>query len=104
MNSGNGEPITPRTSPFESIRRQAEDGGEYWSARDLAKILGYNRWENFQNVIPKAKAACANSGHAVLLLFALYALLESASLYAKKPLRQLVSSHPKPVSQNPCRR
>lgn len=65
MNSGNDEPITPRISPFESIRRQAEDGSEYWNARDLAKILGYNRWENFQNVIPKAKTACSNSGHAV---------------------------------------
>jgi len=41
MNSGNGEPIAPRISPFESIRRQAEDGSEYWNAHDLAKILGY---------------------------------------------------------------
>ena len=65
MNSGNDEPITSRTSPFESIRRQAEDGSEYWSARDLAKILGYNRWETFQKVISKAKVACTNSGHAV---------------------------------------
>ena len=44
MNSGNGEPITSRTSPFESIRRQAEDGSEYWSARELGKILGYTEY------------------------------------------------------------
>lgn len=29
-----------RLSPFESIRRETEEGTEYWSARDLAKILG----------------------------------------------------------------
>ena len=29
-----------RLSPFESIKREAEEGTEYWSARDLAKILG----------------------------------------------------------------
>src|SRR5439155_10948649 len=54
---------TPHPSPFDTIRREREDGSEYWSARDLSKILGYNRWENFQNVIPKAKVACATSGH-----------------------------------------
>jgi hypothetical protein len=33
--------------PFETIRKTSEDGGEYWSARDLAKVLGCDRWENF---------------------------------------------------------
>ncbi len=50
MNSGNGEPITSRTSPFESIRRQAEDGSEYWSARELGKILGYTEYGKFQRL------------------------------------------------------
>jgi DNA-damage-inducible protein D len=30
---------------------------EFWRARELSKILGYNRWENFENVIAKAKIA-----------------------------------------------
>ena len=34
---------------------------EYWYARDLQKILGYNSWDKFQNVIQKAKTACQNS-------------------------------------------
>jgi len=34
---------------------------EYWYARDLQKILGYDRWENFLKVIEKAKQACKNS-------------------------------------------
>jgi DNA-damage-inducible protein D len=51
----------PHTSPFETIRKMAEDGSEYWSARDLAKILGYALWQKFRHVIEKAEAACANS-------------------------------------------
>ena len=63
MSSDNEESTLPHISPFEAIRRESDEGIEYWSARDLAKILGYNRWENFQNVIQKAEIACANSGH-----------------------------------------
>ncbi len=50
------------STPFEAVRHEDADGGEYWSARELSKILGYNRWENFQNVIQKAQIACGNSG------------------------------------------
>jgi DNA-damage-inducible protein D len=49
-------------SPFERIRRLSEDGGEYWSARDLAKVLGYDDYRNFLNVVEKARVACENSG------------------------------------------
>lgn len=33
---------------------------ECWSARELQKLLGYSLWQNFTNVINKAKAACEN--------------------------------------------
>ena len=33
--------VPSRISPFEQIRQLAEDGSEYWSARDLAEVLGY---------------------------------------------------------------
>lgn len=52
-------------SPFESIRKESEDGLEYWSARDLARILGYARWDKFKNAIQKAETACENSGQVV---------------------------------------
>lgn len=52
-------------SPFEAIRRIAEDGSSYWSARDLAKILGYTEYNKFSNTIEKAKEACRNSGQPV---------------------------------------
>lgn len=35
---------------------------EFWFARDLQNLLGYSNWENFLNVIKKAKIACQNSG------------------------------------------
>lgn len=37
------------------------DGLEFWFARDLQNLLGYSKWENFLNIIEKAKVACANS-------------------------------------------
>jgi DNA-damage-inducible protein D len=40
-------------------------GIECWSARELQVILGYHKWENFLNVIEKAKKACENAGAAV---------------------------------------
>lgn len=38
------------------------DGVECWSARELQKLLGYNKWENFEKVIQKAKDSCKNAG------------------------------------------
>jgi len=35
---------------------------EYWRARDLMQLLGYNRWENFNNAIQRAMESCATSG------------------------------------------
>jgi DNA-damage-inducible protein D len=49
---------------FESIRRIGSDGGfEYWRARDLQRALGYERWENFEEAINRAMAACEESGY-----------------------------------------
>lgn len=53
------------TKIFEGHAQQTETGVEYWLARDLQHLLGYNKWENFQAVIAKAKTSCEVSGHAV---------------------------------------
>jgi len=37
-------------------------GIECWSARELQQILGYTKWDNFLNVVEKAKKACENAG------------------------------------------
>ncbi len=34
------------------------DGVEFWYARELQSLLGYDKWSNFENVINKAKMAC----------------------------------------------
>lgn len=53
-------------SIFESIRKIDENGVEYWSSRDLARVLGYADYRNFLAVINKAKEACVNSSNVVL--------------------------------------
>lgn len=35
---------------------------EFWYARDLQGVLGYERWENFKKAIDKAVAACETTG------------------------------------------
>lgn len=52
-------------STFESIRRINQRSQDYWSARELAKILEYSEFRHFLSVIDKAKEACINSGQDV---------------------------------------
>ena len=50
---------------FEDIKEIRQNGSEFWSARELAPALEYNKWENFSKVINKAIIACENSGHRI---------------------------------------
>lgn len=50
---------------FEQIRRTDESGNEFWSARDIGKVLDYGEYRNFKPVIERAKEACRNSGQLV---------------------------------------
>ena len=52
------------TSPFDSIRRTDEQG-EYWLARDLMPLLGYERWDRVPETVERAMTACTNSGNSV---------------------------------------
>jgi len=57
---------TLHMSPFDAIRRTNENGSEYWSARELYKILGYTEWRNFnKTVINRAMKACEENGQGV---------------------------------------
>ncbi len=48
-------------SAFEEAAHE-QDGVEFWLARDLQVLLGYEEWRNFTKVIEKAQEACKNSG------------------------------------------
>src|SRR6266705_4484713 len=47
---------------LESLKRYSKNGGEYWMGRDLQPILGYDKWDNFKNVVQKAREACKSAG------------------------------------------
>lgn len=50
---------------FENIKHLDENGIEYWKARELLPILGYEKWEKAEDVIGRAARACINSGQDV---------------------------------------
>jgi len=53
--------ITKLVKTFGDFAHE-KDGVEFWLARELQHLLGYNKWENFINVISKAKESCKNAG------------------------------------------
>ena len=50
--------IQSLTDNFESHAKKTENAVEFWLARDLQQLLGYEKWDNFKNIISKAKTAC----------------------------------------------
>jgi hypothetical protein len=54
--------IQPLQPDFEQIKKRAEDGKEYWSARDLSTVLGYSTWQKFNRVLNKALQVAQNKG------------------------------------------
>lgn len=44
------------------IQRDDENQIEFWYARDLMPLLGYERWENFNKVIQRAVDSCYTAG------------------------------------------
>jgi len=54
------EVIVKLSQSFEEVVHVEQDV-EYWMARDLQALFEYRDWDNFLNVIEKAKIACKNS-------------------------------------------
>lgn len=50
---------------FDSIRQMDEAGQEYWSARELASVIGYADYRNFSKIIDKAKVLCVQNNKSV---------------------------------------
>ncbi|MEA4936292.1 MAG: DNA damage-inducible protein D [Paludibacter sp.] len=56
----------PLISVFEQIKHIDENGNEFWSARELSKVLEYSEYRHFLPAIVRAKEACFNSGQKIL--------------------------------------
>ena len=50
---------------FEAIKRFSPYEAEYWSARELGKLLGYDSWRNFEAAIKRAMTSCQQTGQNV---------------------------------------
>ena len=48
------ENISPIQSDFESIKKQNENGQEYWTSRELSTALGYSTYQKFTRTLNKA--------------------------------------------------
>lgn len=59
--------ITEIKLQFDEIIHIVDDTDvEYWLARELMSLLGYERWENFEKAIGRSMESCEASGIAVL--------------------------------------
>jgi DNA-damage-inducible protein D len=47
---------------FDAIKKTNPTGHEFWTSRDLARVLGYTDYRNFDQVVQKSRLACFNSG------------------------------------------
>lgn len=68
-NTLNTNILQDQRSPFDAIMRTDDYGNEYWSARDLAPLMGYSAWQNFETPLNRAMTAASNQGHEVGINF-----------------------------------
>lgn len=76
-------------SIFESIKNLDKDGNEYWTARQLAKILEYKDFRNFVSVIQKAKESCKNSGQEIYNHFVDFTEMATIGSGAKREIEDV---------------
>jgi DNA-damage-inducible protein D len=48
---------------FEDLKQVSAHGAEFWNARDLQGLLGYDQWRRFVDAINRAKTSCEQSGN-----------------------------------------
>ena len=64
-------------SIFEKLKKTDNNGNEYWSAKGLAKLLGYSKYSSFIQVLDKARAACINTDQETELHFKDFSSIKS---------------------------
>ena len=79
-------------SPFEQIKRTTDAGEVFWSSREIAGILGYGDYRNFEGVIEKAKLACFNSGHRIEDHFVDVTEMVALGSGAERPVKTILLS------------
>lgn len=50
---------------FEGIKKINNNGQEFWSARELMPLFGYEKWQKFSHAIERAKESCRQVGQKV---------------------------------------
>lgn len=48
---------------FEELKKLNQHGAEYWSARELQPLLGYEQWRRFEDAVKRAINSCKTSGN-----------------------------------------
>jgi hypothetical protein len=58
------ELIAQLHASFEQlVQVEEETKVEFWLARDLQRVVGYETWRRFEQVVQKAITACRNAGY-----------------------------------------
>lgn len=68
----------------------SENGIEFWYARELQLLLGYDKWSNFEKVIDKAKIACDVAGEVIHNHFADVGKMVDIGSGAKKEVSDIM--------------
>lgn len=58
-----GNNIPELQSPFEQLREVDAEGKEWWNSRQLARVMGYGKYWNFERVMAKAQAWVTQKGY-----------------------------------------
>jgi DNA-damage-inducible protein D len=86
------KPTRRHVSPFERIKRTSEAGVEFWSSREIAGVLGYSDYRNFEGVIEKSKLSCFNSGHRIEDHFVDVTEMVAIGSGAERPIKTVLLS------------
>jgi hypothetical protein len=61
--AGEADSIDALIDQFEQAGHDAPNDDKTWLARDLQALLGYQKWDKFEQVVERAMIACVNAGH-----------------------------------------
>lgn len=83
--------IAKLTNSFNAIvQKLPNQTTEFWYGRDVMEKLGYTKWQNFVEVINKAKIACENSGISIENHFTDVSKMVSIGSSAERPIEDVM--------------